>query len=217
MGPSAYERRHDIAAYCRDTEIWSLNNAYLTFPTLRRDKAFTRFFEMHSWHYLQTWKAGEGVDHWAHLKDIGCPVFVGNPLPAIEDAIQIDWDGFARHWKDTLYCNLEMVTDLSTVGMAVYFRGSPSLMLALALWEHDQGGTIDYIQSWGIDTSDPQHQCQRPSWSFWIGQALARGIKIGGTMANFMLAPEDDKGLDGLSQLLTDKAAKPAQKKGKTP
>jgi hypothetical protein len=79
-----------------------------------------------------------------------------------------------------------------------YFLGSPSLMLALALWEHDRGATIGQIDSWGIDTSDPQHGQQRQSWAFWIGQAMQRGIRFSGTATEFFAEPEKDDGLRGL-------------------
>jgi hypothetical protein len=202
MGPTAYERRHDMEAYCKGTEIWSLNNAYLTFPKLFKGKKFARFFELHSWNYLKTWSPGEGIDHFAHLNQAGCPVYTGQPMPGIENQVRTDWKAFAQYWNRKLFSKTAMKTELDDKTVSVYFKGSPSLMLAMALMEHDNGDKIDFIQSWGIDTCDPQHQCQRPSWSFWVGQAMARGIEIGGTMANYMLAPENDGGLNGLEAVL---------------
>lgn len=210
MGPSAYERRHDIERYCETTEIWSLNNAYNTFPKLTRNKRFTRFYEIHSWAYLQGWEAGstpEGgkVDHWGALDSLQCQVYCGHPLPFVKRQTLIDWEAFGDHWHNRLFHNVTIYGDFGPQKLAAYFRGSPSTILALALMEHDQGDRIEYMQSWGIDTGDPQHKCQRAAWSFWISQALARGIEIGGTMAAYMFDVENDDGLKGLQDMITEK------------
>jgi hypothetical protein len=89
-------------------------------------------------------------------------------------------------------------------GASNYFLGSPSLMLALALYEHDSGQPIRQIDSWGIDTSDPQHGQQRQSWSYWLAQAHARGIETGGTSCGYMAEPERDAGLAGLREQVGD-------------
>jgi len=208
MGPSAHERRHDIERYVDGTEIWSLNNGYGTFPTLREGKKFNRFFEMHAWQYLKDWKAGqlptgEQINHWAALNELQCPVYTGQPLPYVEQQTLIDWKQLGMHYK-SLFEQISVNLDIKTGQTACYFRGSPSLMLMIALMEHDNGNTIEYIQSYGIDTSDPQHQCQRPSWSFWLSQALARGIKLGGTACRYMFDVENDAGLVGLQQRITN-------------
>ncbi len=208
MGPTANERRHDMAAYCEGTEIWSLNNAYLTFPKLAASKAFTRFFELHSWAYLQKWQAGKTasggtVDHWASLESLGCTIYTGQHLPYLTRQVLVDWTAFGAYWRERLFGKVQAVSETGTNSIAAYFMGSPSTMLALALMEHDKGQEIDYIQSWGIDTTDTQHVCQRAAWSFWISQALGRGISIGGTAAAYMFDHEIDEGLQGLRELIT--------------
>lgn len=191
MGPSAYERKHDIEKYCEGTEIWSLNNAYLTFPTLRAEKKFARFFELHAWNYLRTWKAGQTedgkeVDHFGELSQLGCPVFTGQPIPLVNEQVVYPFEAVFDHFGHE----------------NIYFLGSPSLMLALAIYEHDTGHKIEYIQSWGIDTSDPSHAQQRTSWAYWTGKAIDRGIKIGGTMLAYQNEYEKDAGLNGLREHL---------------
>ena len=205
MGQTATERRHDIEQYCKGTEIWSLNNAYLTFPKLREGKLFDMFFELHSWQYLEKWKAGEDVNHYRQLDKLGCPVYAGQPLPFVEKQVVIDWKAFAEHWHKRIFHNVAASFDLCTKRLAAFFRGSPSIMFAVALMEHDQGDRIEYMQSWGIDTRDPSHVCQRASWSFWVSQALARGIEIGGTMCNYMFDVENDLGLAGLQDYVSNK------------
>jgi hypothetical protein len=73
-------------------------------------------------------------------------------------------------------------------------------MLAMALWEHDQGKEIESIQSYGIDTSDPKHAQQRQSWAYWVAQCHGRGILTLGTMCDFMHEEEQDGGLHGLRE-----------------
>jgi hypothetical protein len=212
MGPSATDRRHDILRYCDGTEIWSLNNAYVTFPKVAAAKKFDRFFELHSWQYLSTWEAGRTdagrpVNHMASLDALGCPVYSGQRLPLIQNQILVDWVAFGKYWQAKLFCDVAAELDAGPSNLAAYFMGSPSTMLALALYEHDNGQEIEYIQSWGIDTTDRQHQCQRAAWSFWISQALSRGIKIGGTAAAYMFDFEIDEGLNGLRELITQQVA----------
>lgn len=190
MGPSANERRWDIERYCEGTEIWSLNNAYLHFPQLFQGKKFARYFELHSWRYLSTWSPGKiedgrPVDHWAMLDRLGCPVYVMQPLPLVRQQVTYPADAV-----------------FGMVKAPVYFLGSPSLMLALAIYEHRHGNPVDYLQSYGIDTSDPDHGQQRASWAWWTSQAAADGIQMGGTMLAYQGEFEKDEGLRNLRELI---------------
>jgi len=202
MGPSASERKHDIQRYVQGTEVWSLNNAYLKFPQLCGG-GFSRFFELHGWEYLANWSAGEDpesgskVDHWANLARLGCTIYTGQHIPLVQDQVQVDWEAVWTHFYHKIFKHV------TGAEINCYFLGSPSVMLAIALYEHDMGQTVEFIQSLGIDTSDPRHCQQRQSWSFWVSQALARGIEIGGTAASYMLEYEKDDGLRGLREKIT--------------
>lgn len=206
MGPSATERCHDIDKYVADTEVWGMNNGYLRFPEFTRARGFSRWYELHSWQYLRTWDAGKvdggQVDHFETLSDLGVPVYTGQKLPLIMDQVHLDFRTVFRHHFEQAFRGVDS-DQINT-----YFLGSPSIMLAHALYEHDQAETdedrIEYIQSWGIDTSDPTHGQQRTSWAFWVSQALSRGIRLGGTMCEFMHEHELDKGLNGLRERITD-------------
>ena len=139
MGPTAYERKIDMASYCVG-EVWSLNNAYAFY---KGDLRFDRFFELHKYDYLKDWDPGHNLCHFEQLNRLECPVYVTQPLPKVRNQVAYNpVDVFEHH--DTNY-----------------FLGSPSMMLALALWEHDNGQEIEEIRSWGIDTSDPSHAQQR--------------------------------------------------------
>lgn len=189
MGPSANERRWDIERYTDGTEVWGLNNGYLHYPQLRDGHKFARFFELHSWRYLSTWTPGHvpdgrNIDHWHALNALGCPVYTMQPLPLVERQVR--------------YPRAEALG----ISPRVYFLGSPSLMLALALYEHRQGQTIEYIQSYGIDTSDPDHGQQRQSWAWWTSKIDSAGIPMGGTMLDYQDEFEKDEGLRNLRELV---------------
>jgi len=195
MGPSAYQRAHDIGRYIPDeSELWGLNNGYLTFPGLREEKRFDRMYELHSWDYLATWDAGpdpltgKQANHFACLEQLGCEVITGQHLPIVLHQTQIDWEGVFGHF-----------------GPPVYFLGSPSVMLAQALYEHDHGQTVEQIDSWGIDTADPSHMQQRASWAYWTRQAIARGIKFGGTALQYMREHDNDEGLSGIRDMIAER------------
>jgi hypothetical protein len=180
MGPTANERRLDILKYVEDTEIWSLNNAYAVYPHLKN--LWSRYFELHSYDYLKTWNPGHTGCHFTQLQRLGCPVWRIEPLPMVENQKKYDIVKYCRHFHSN------------------YFLGSPSLMLILALYEHDNGDPVEEIRSYGIDTSDTQHAQQRQSWAWWTGKAQERGIKLTGTALNFQIEPEKDAGLQGLKE-----------------
>jgi hypothetical protein len=94
-----------------------------------------------------------------------------------------------------------------------YWDGTPSRMFAHAVYEHDKGAPIEYIQSYGIDMQDPQHAPQLGPWLFWVSQAHARGIKLGGTMLDRMNEPESDAGTRPLRLAIGDAMARAAENK----
>ncbi len=200
MGPSAAERRADIAKYCAG-EIWSLNNAYLTYPGLRGH--FARFFELHRWDYLKDWKpagANSNLDHFHSLDDLACPVYVSQSIPAVKQQ-------FAYPYK-------RLFTHFGGVD-SVYWLGSPSLMMALAIYEHDMAETEDEkireIRSWGIDTSDARHAQQRQSWAWWTSKAQERGIKLTGTALLYQHEPDNDEGLAGIREIIREQFPAPRE------
>ena len=199
MGPSATERKIDIAKYCDTPEVWCLNNGYHNYAHVL--PMFTRWFELHSWDYLKGWsekdsgaRVAGAKDHFDALNKIGCEVFCSEPLPEVKNQHVIDWAA--------VFTALQEPGDGKLA--ANYFLGSPSLMVALACWEHDQGQEVAEIRSWGVDTSDPSHAQQRQSWSYWCAQAHARGIEMTGTALAFMTEPEKDAGLIGLREKIGD-------------
>ena len=183
MGPTAYERRVGMASHV-EGEVWSLNNAY----DFYKDSGITfdRFFELHKWDYLKTWNPGHDKDHFRCLSELGCDVWVTEPLPSIHNQKIYPHIDLFRHFKTN------------------YFLGSPSLMLALAIYEHDMGKEVDQIKVFGVDTSDPSHSQQRQSWTFWLSKAMDRGIVISGTGADCFAEHEKDAGLRGLREEIGD-------------
>jgi hypothetical protein len=196
MGPTAAERRLDIERYVSGTEVWGLNNGYLSFPTLTAGRKFARYFELHGYKYLKGWNPGGPRCHFEVLNALGCPIYVTQPLPISANQRRVDYVQIFEHFQTN------------------YFLGSPSLMLVLALWEHDQGDTIEMIQSYGIDTRDPQHAQQRASWAWWLAHAHTRHIDVQGTATEFFAEPEKDGGLHGYREWIGDQiAARQAQTK----
>ncbi len=204
MGQSSTERRWDIERYVSNCdEVWGLNNGYLNFSHCL--PMFTRWYELHSWAYLKKWseeksgaRATGAADHFAALNNIGAEVICTDPLPGVAKQTRIDW---VKTFRD--------LWDVDGAGIgANYFLGSPSLMLAHAMWEHDQGHVIDFVQTYGIDTNDPTHRQQRASWAYWCSQAHARNIEMKGTALDFMAEPERDGGLVGLREAIGDRMVK---------
>lgn len=186
------ERRHDILRYCEGTEIWTLNDAFNMFPALAPHVA--RWFCLHLLQNLAGDVLTGYLANLQRLEALGVPVYTSQPLPFIRNQHRIDWVN--------VFLRLIGPNQVHAAPLGVnYFLGSPSLMLALALYEHDLGpNKIACIQSYGIDTRDTQHAQQRQAWSYWCGQAHARGIEIGGTALDYTLETEKDIGLIGLAE-----------------
>jgi hypothetical protein len=136
--------------------------------------------------------------YYQKLDALECPIMVGQDLPMIKRQEKIDFAALFAHF--------------GLPGSGVYFLGSPSLMLVYALWQHDNGQTVDEIQSWGIDTSDPQHGQQRSSWAWWLCEAHHRKIKIVGSALDFFREYEKDDGLRGLRELTEKQLVERKQK-----
>ena len=185
MGMSALRKADKLDEEIAGAEVWGLNNGYLTFPDLYDSRRFDRYFELHSWDYLQTWSAGEingaPIDHFKTLANLQCPVYITERLPLIQEQTEYPF-----------------ATVFDAFGTDIEVKGSPSWMLALALAEHMNGNTIARINSYGIDTNDARHANQRPSWSQWVLRAEMMGIELGGTATEFRKEQDPDAGLTGL-------------------
>jgi hypothetical protein len=181
MGMSA-TRKADALPQFLDGEVWSLNNAYLTYGADWQN--FDRWYELHSYDYLKEWNAGMThngpINHFGVLAEWGKPVFVNEPLPLLGNQIRFP---------------LEEILETFPGALA---HGSPSWMLAHALWEHMNGDKIDKITTWGIDTRDVSHQYQRVSWEGWCSRADMLGIELAGTSIAHRFDPDQDVGLAGI-------------------
>lgn len=60
-----------------------------------------------------------------------------------------------------------------------YLENSMAYELAMAIWEHEQGHTVEEIGLWGIHMMGrSEFVWQRPSVTYLIGLAQGRGIKV---------------------------------------
>jgi len=174
MGPSASDRRFDIARYVAGTEVWGLNNGFGRYPGFA---AWARWYEIHGIDYLAHWtEAQGGLGYFRAIDGLGVPCYRTDVLPIVRQQTEFPELAMARHFGIN------------------YWDGTPSRMFAHAIYEHDKGATIDFIQSYGIDMQDSQHAAQLGPWLFWVAMAHARGIKLGGTMLDRMNDVESDEG-----------------------
>ena len=189
MGPSANERRFDIAHYVEGTEVWGLNNGMLKFPGFTR---WARWYEVHALDYLDGWarKYHGGLVPYCRMIDaLDVPVYRSEILPSVRNQIE--------------FPELEMCVNFG----CNFWDGTPTRMFAHAIFEHDKGDTIEEIQSYGIDMQDDQHAAQLPAWMFWLGQAQSRGIKTGGTARARMDGAESDEGTAALRGRIAEQMA----------
>ena len=173
-----------------------MNDGYLGWGHIK--DRIGRIYEMHGWDYLRNeFKprelSGETVDHFDALRNLGCEVWTGGVLPLIPQDRQhvVPFEDMARHFKTR------------------FFLGSPSLMLAHALYEHVKGTVpLAEVRTWGIDTLDSQHQQQRVSWAWWCSKAASLGVALTGSALNWQGMKDNDGGLEWLHAMLEAKAQK---------
>ena len=147
-------------------EVWTLNWSYLYDWVPRID----RLFEMHPvWLYAATdndeW--AKPRRHWEYLhQELPYPVYMLRDLPEIPSCIR--------------YPIEEVIGDLFGYFLArggkakPFFTSSFDYCMALAIYER-----WDCIELYGFEMgSDTEYRYQREGAGFWIGQAVARGIRV---------------------------------------
>ena len=151
-------------------EVWSLNNAYCKFPGLK----FNRFFELHEYNHALRTPNAQGHDHFTRLDMLGCPVYMQQPTPRVRLSRPYPLDDVCCYFATN------------------YFIGSPSYMLALALYEG-----YSHIRTYGFDQIDEEHAQQRSAWTFWLSKAHEMGVRVDGVHA--WLAEVDKDANEGMN------------------
>lgn len=181
MGPTAAHRLTDIGQHIIG-EVWTLNDGYIPYANIR--DRITRHYELHEWEYLKTWRprnAPDGLDHFCEMAALpNATVYVTNCLPVLPRQAAYPWREVFARLKSR------------------YFLGTPSLMLAHAIYEHETWRPIQEIRTYGFDHADGAHAQQRHAWAYWVRAAEERGIKFSGTATEFEDEADNDAGLVAL-------------------
>jgi hypothetical protein len=154
-------------------EIWGLNQLYRHVP--RAD----RWFDIH-WNWNE--EVVPGTDHRAWIRDCGIPVYMTQTHPDLPTSVRYPLERMAAWGAD-------------------YFTSTIAYMTALAVWEIDQQvdarlqnhdgplptslGALREIYGeyavgiYGVDlVVGEEYFWQKACAEFWIGMAVARGIKL---------------------------------------
>lgn len=159
--------------------IWSCSPGAR--PYLKR---INMHFEMHLWEPQKPWFSTEYVDWMAKLP---VPVMMIEPVAAIPSSIAYPKD--------------EILARFGVEGIW-FFTSSLAWMIALAI----ESGA-DEIGLWGVDMSAAEevYTGQRAGCQYFIGKALARGIKVTVPQQSDLMRPSPLYGyceLDGMHQKL---------------
>mgnify|MGYP001162016817 CR=1 FL=1 len=152
-------------------EVWILN----TLGHLSEVPRWDRQFELHD---LELTKAKEYGDYYQWLSRQTRPVFLRDSPPAeFKGGVQFPLGAILQHFGKYAGAN--------------YLTNTVSLMLALAIYEHETGFPVSDIGLWGIDMAQhglkaaghvgwftSEYARQRPSVEYWIGIAEGRGIRV---------------------------------------
>lgn len=151
--------------------IWILNTLGHASEVPRWD----RQFELHD---LELTKHKDYGDYYPWLTRQTRPVFLRDAPPAeFQAGVQFPLGEILEHFKG--------------LSGRTYLTNTVSLMLALAIFEHELGETTEAIGLWGVDMAQhalqgaghvgwftSEYARQRPSVEYWIGIAEGRGIKV---------------------------------------
>ena len=154
-------------------EVWILN----TLGFLKEVPRWDRQFELHDLELTKDPAYGEYYN-WLAKQTTG-PVFLRDTPP----------EEFKHGIQFPLGEILEKYTHLSG---RTYLTNTVSLMIALAIYEHDSGLPVGEIGLWGINMAQhgvaggvgnagwftSEYARQRPSVEYWLGIADGRGIKV---------------------------------------
>lgn len=143
-------------------EIWAMNQLYRFIPRA------TRWWELHPHDGPYSYLADQvpGTDYQRWLRDCPMPIYMVSQHPNIPNSVEYPLQRMIDEFR------LETVRpDMKGKG---YFHSTVDYMLALAISEG-----FEEIGVWGIDMiHDSEYGYQKPSGSFWLGQAMGRGIRI---------------------------------------
>lgn len=152
-------------------EVWILNTLGHAAEVPRWD----RQFELHD---LELTKDKAYGDYYQWLSRQDRPVYLRDTPPAeFKNGIQNPLGDILEHFK----------------GLAgrSYITNTVSHMIALAIYEHENGMTVSDIGIWGVDMAQhalqgaghvgwftSEYARQRPSVEYWLGLAEGKGIKV---------------------------------------
>lgn len=152
-------------------EVWILNTLGHASEVPRWD----RQFELHD---LELTKAKEYGDYYQWLSRQTRPVFLRDSPPAeFKNGVQFPLGQILDHFKD--------------LSGRAYITNTVSHMVALALFEHENGLPVSDIGIWGVDMAQhalqgaghvgwftSEYARQRPSVEYWLGVAEGKGVKV---------------------------------------
>jgi hypothetical protein len=153
-------------------EIWILN----TLGFLNEVPRWDRQFELHDLELTKD-KAYNGYYDWLKVQT--------KPL-ILRDAPPAEFAGGAQ------YPLQDIMQHFSQLAGRTYHTNTVSLMIALALYEHDMGATVGELGIYGINMAQhaksqgvnaagwfaSEYARQRPSVEYWLGVADGRGITV---------------------------------------
>ena len=145
-------------------EFWSMNNLYNRLPASK----FSRWYELHSFEMKDRSMHRRGVrrygaqrvsEYLADINRLDIPVYMQKKWKRVAKSRVLPFERIMKKYGR-------------------YFGCSFAWMTAHALYEHEQGRTVDTIGYYGVDLIGLEYYKQRPSTEYFIGLAKGMGINI---------------------------------------
>ncbi len=155
-------------------EIWSLSNIVITDQVPR----WTRHFELHPLSLFEKEPKARAYVDWMHRQDDSKPIYLQSPEkhPGIKAGVKFPYEALIRTHGN-------------------YFTSTIAWLIALAIHEE-----VDEIGLWGVDLMlAEEYHHQRPCSEFYLGYAVAKGIKVTVPMQSTLLKPQQLYGIEGSS------------------
>ena len=158
-----------------DVEMWGQNESYTV------QKRGTRWFQIHprAWRKAEVLELGEfeadfygrRPDHVEILSKLEIPVYMKEVDERVPASVKYPFD--------EITAMLGEIPPETPDEPRLYLTSTSAYMLALALYEHLNGDTVDEMHMAGIEMAvGTEYSLQKPCVEYWLGRLAGSGVTI---------------------------------------
>jgi hypothetical protein len=171
-----------------DVEMWGQNESYIV------QKRGNRWFQIHprDWRKAEVLELGEfepdfygrRPEHVEILGRLEIPVYMKEVDERVPSSVKYPFDEITAMLGETPPEVVEMTSTGSLLpslppSKRLYLTSTSAYMLALALYEHLNGDTVDEMHMAGIEMAvGTEYSLQKPCVEYWLGRLKGAGVDV---------------------------------------